>query len=183
MKNIFLILILTCTVASLNGQDIQSIIPHIPTSPQAEAFQRYGEYGVNYSTGVPDISIPLYEINHRGYKLPLALRYYPAALKPGYNYDVFGHGWALSISSCVSRTIEHYPDELKSFVIEEPYDYNYAHFSRDCPDNSCFAERNFAHDKFKAILPDGSSFDFVIDKIDDDLVYTVFKRTAGKNIT
>ncbi len=172
MKNNILIFFLIRCVSHLVGQDVQSPIPHIPTSPQAEAFQRYGEYYVNYSTGVPDISIPLYEINHRGYKMPLALKYYPMPLRPGYNYDVFGHGWSLSVNSCISRTIEGLPDEDDDFIIQRPYDYLFA-FGNNCEYESCLKDFNFVHDKFNAILSNGSSFEFVIDKINGVLNYTI----------
>lgn len=103
----------------LNGQTaIQPVAPSVPTSPQAEAFKKYGDFEINYSTGIPDISIPLFEINHRGYKLPIILKYNPQPLRPGYNYDVYGHGWGLSVNSCISRTIEYLPDEWRDFKLE-----------------------------------------------------------------
>jgi len=178
MKNIVLILIFIGIAALMYGQDAQNVTPQLPTSPQAESFKRYGEYSVNYSTGVPDISIPLYEINHRGYKLPLSLKYYPSPLKPGYNYDVFGHGWGLSINSCISRSIEFLPDEEENFKIEEP-NLNLRDFTNSDPEHplytECFLEENYAPDKFNAILPDGSSFDFVIyyDYFNNIRVFTV----------
>ena len=33
-----------------------------PLSPQAATMQRFGEYPMDYSTGVPHISIPLYDV-------------------------------------------------------------------------------------------------------------------------
>jgi len=71
----FLLLMNLAAIGQTNNS--MSIIPSIPTSPQAEAFSRYGEYSINYQTGVPDISIPIYEINQRGYKLPVALNIIP----------------------------------------------------------------------------------------------------------
>ncbi len=144
---------------AISGQQptLQPVAPSIPTSPQAEAFQRYGDLAINHSTGTPDISIPLFEISHRGYKLPLTLKYNPQPLRPGYNYDVYGHGWGLSIGSCVSRTIEYMPDEWRNFKIETdklPSLFkNYA---------SNVMNFNLGHDIFTAVLPDGSSFEFVI---------------------
>ena len=52
-----------------------TLLPQVATSSQAEAFQKVGDYTVNNSSGMPDISIPLYEIDHCGYKIPLMLRY------------------------------------------------------------------------------------------------------------
>jgi len=141
----------------LNAQNDQSLTPSIPSSPQAEAIKRFGEFGISYFTGVPEISIPLYEINHRGYSLPFTLKYNPQPLKPGYNYDVFGNGWGLSVNSCISRIIEYIPDEQKNFKLDtHVLDYVYKNYSGDLMRN------NWAHDKFSATLPDGSSFDFII---------------------
>jgi hypothetical protein len=170
------LLFIVLSTSSLTAQSLQSLVPVVPTSPQADAFQKYGEYAVNFSTGVPDISIPLYEIDHRGYKIPLALKYFPQALKPGYNYDVYGHGWGLSVNSAVSRSIEGNPDEWSNFNLEEDkFDYYYfidpvaAWYCTTIP--SCNLETlprnnpndyNFFRDKFNVVLPDGSSFDFII---------------------
>jgi hypothetical protein len=163
MKQYFLILSFVIFTFKLAfAQNSAFVPPSIPTSPQAEAFKKYGEYSINYQTGIPDISIPLYEINHYGYKLPLTLSYNPIPLKPGYNYDVFGRGWSLSLRSCISRSIEYAPDESTDFKLD-----NFATAGEpihlDCPNFDCFKVRNFAHDKYNAVLPDGSSFDFVID--------------------
>lgn len=155
--------------AFLNGQPaIQPVVPSVPTSPQAEAFKKYGEFEINYSTGIPDISIPLFEINHRGYHLPMTLKYNPQPLHPGYNYDVYGHCWGLSVSSCVSRTIEYIPDEWKDFQLETNKLSD--EFKKDLTD---FTSINLGYDKFNVVLPDGSSFDFIMRKADSKLRYTV----------
>lgn len=137
-----------------------SIVPSVPTSPQAEAFKMYGNMSVNPGTGIPDISIPLFEIDHHGYRLPLTLRYVPSPFRPGYNYDVFGHGWALSVSSCISRSIEGMPDESSDFKLDTDRLNVYYRNSSGIDFNSL----NLKHDLFTAVLPDGSSFEFVIQK-------------------
>ncbi len=152
---IFMVLNISLTAQADNGQ---SLMPIVPTSPQAEAIQRYGKYEVNNSTGTPDIAVPLFEINHRGYQMPMVLRYSPQPLKPGYNYDVFGHGWSLSVNSCISRSIESIPDEWRDFKIETNKLSDTYHIFEAI--GAC----NFSHDKFSATLPNGTSFDFVIDK-------------------
>ena len=37
----------------------------LPLSPQAASLARYGEYPVSHATGIPDITIPIYEISMR----------------------------------------------------------------------------------------------------------------------
>ena len=87
------------------------IVPDIPSSPQAVAFNRLGDYQVDNNYGMPDISIPLFDIEYHGFNIPLTLHYEATPLKPGYNYDVTGLGWTLSGNSCVSRTIKDRADE------------------------------------------------------------------------
>lgn len=152
-------------------EDLPYQVPSVPTSPQAEAFKRYGSVAVNPGTGVPDISIPLFEINHHGYRLPLALRYSPSPVSPGYNYDVFGRGWALSVSSCISRSIEGMPDERAGFELDtdELAESYFTVTGGYIPE-----QLNLKYDPFSVVLPDGSSFDFVIIKSSQGKIqYTV----------
>ena len=88
-----LMTVLLLSISNMMAQDAnQNIRPDIPPSPQAVAFNRLGNYQVDNNYGMPDISIPLYEIDFHGYKIPLTLRYEASPLKPGYNYDVTGVG-------------------------------------------------------------------------------------------
>lgn len=160
MKHFSMATLLLLTMFSASGQHMQSLAPPIPTSPQAASIMQHGEFGINYYTGIPDISIPIYELNHYGYKLPLSLSYYPQALKPGYNYDVFGHGWGLSINSCVSRTIKSIPDELNDFKLESNLLYQRYESYKDV----MMTNYNWEHDAFNVTLPDGSSFDLILDR-------------------
>ena len=148
-------------VKSSNSADL--IIPSVPASPQATAFQRVGEYKVNNASGTPDISIPLYELDHHGYKIPITLRYLPTPLKHGYNYDVTGHGWTLNMGSCISRTIESSPDERFDFKLNTyPIDRDFS--LRDDRDKiEEFIELcDLGRDRFNATLPNGESFSFFI---------------------
>lgn len=137
-----------------------SFTPSIPTTPQAEAFQKIGEYSVNNASGMPDINLPLFEIDHYGYKIPLILRYIATPLRPGYNYDVTGHGWALTLGSCISRTINSVPDENFNFFLSQNKLYdNYQDLQNA---DALLNQYNFQYDRFQAKLPDGNSFTFYI---------------------
>lgn len=83
----------TLLLSCQNGKaQTNNLIPDTPPTPQAVAFNRLGDYQVNNNYGAPDINIPLFEIDHHGYKIPLALHYEASPMKPGYNYDVTGLG-------------------------------------------------------------------------------------------
>jgi len=171
LRNCILLFAVIHISIALNGQTvIRPVAPSVPTSPQAEAFKKYGDFEINYSTGIPDISIPLFEINHRGYKLPITLKYNPQPLRPGYNYDVYGHGWGLSVSSCISRTIEYIPDEWRDFKLETDKLSNSFEVYRR---GGGITNINLGYDIFNAILPDGSSFEFVVRRGSNGLEYIV----------
>ncbi|MDE8697862.1 hypothetical protein PZH42_27850, partial [Bacteroides cellulosilyticus] len=100
----------------------------------------------------------------------------PTPFHPGNNYDVFGHGWALSVSSCISRSIECMPDETTGFKLDtDQVGKSYRNFTE-----ATMNRLNLKYDLFTAHLPDGSSFDFVIRiKYDGKLEYVV---SGGRDV-
>ena len=94
----------------------------LPPSPQAAALARYGEYPVSLATGVPEISIPLYEIKLGDYTLPISISYHASGIKVDDVASTVGLGWVLNAGGVVSRTICGAPD-LKSG--NSQYNYYY----------------------------------------------------------
>jgi YD repeat-containing protein len=82
-------------------------------SPRAQAFHIYGDIPVSYSSGIPDISIPIYTMSYKGVEVPIVLKYHTASLKPlqqdGSN---MAYGWMLDYGGRISRTVMDEPDEL-----------------------------------------------------------------------
>jgi hypothetical protein len=84
------------------GQDLPKIIK---PSPEAAAFFRFQDYPVDYSTGLPEISVPIYEVKGRSLSLPVSLSYHASGRKV---YDQDGPvavGWSLNAGGMISRTI------------------------------------------------------------------------------
>lgn len=82
----------------------------LPPSPQAAALARYGEYPVSLATGVPEISIPLYEIKLGDYTLPISISYHASGIKVDDVASTVGLGWVLNAGGAVSRTVCGAPD-------------------------------------------------------------------------
>jgi len=82
----------------------------IPPSPQSQELHKYIDFPVDYSTGVPEISIPLYEIKVKGLTIPITLSYHASGIKSGQDDGKVGVGWSLSSDYRVSRTIYGRPD-------------------------------------------------------------------------
>lgn len=152
--------------------DQHYLLPDTPPSPQAVAFNRLGDYEVSNNYGVPDISIPLFEIDFHGYKIPLALHYEAMPMKSGYNYDVTGLGWTLSGNSCVSRTIKDRADELSPYSFSSPFKldsfgdntvsgWDYSGYINDA---------NFQYDSYNVVLPSGRTIPFFMYKNDNGVM-------------
>ena len=73
----------------------------IPPSPQAAALARYAEYPVSHTTGIPDISVPLYEIDLGGFKLPVSINYHASGSRPDQLPTCVGLGWSLNAGGAI----------------------------------------------------------------------------------
>ncbi len=75
----------------------------------------YGEIPVSYYTGVPNISVPLYEIKGKQITVPIYLSYHPAGIRPEIHPGPVGLGWSLRAGGVISRTVKgNGPDESNS---------------------------------------------------------------------
>ncbi|MFP9097905.1 hypothetical protein ACLI09_02525 [Flavobacterium sp. RHBU_24] len=111
----------------------------IPASPTAQTFMRYGEIPVDYSTGVPNISIPLYTLEGRKLSVPISISYHASGIKVNDVASEVGLGWALNAGGIVTRSVNDIRDErrtgIRSYATAEElfYDlYNAEDWSYSC---------------------------------------------------
>ena len=94
---------LCCLITSAQLQkDIQT--PKIvPPSPDAAALGKYGEIPVDKSTGIPDISVPLYEIKTPRFNLPISLSYHASGIKVDEISSWVGCGWVVNAGGVIFK--------------------------------------------------------------------------------
>lgn len=100
-KLYLLIILLLGEYATIKAQ-----IPESPTSsltPNASAIQRYGEIPVSLYTGIPDISIPIYNFVAGKLSLPISLSYHSGGVKPEEHPGWTGMGWTLQAGGAITR--------------------------------------------------------------------------------
>ncbi|HEX8549502.1 MAG TPA: hypothetical protein VF691_21245 [Cytophagaceae bacterium] len=84
----------------------------IPSPPNATAFEKYINQPVNYYTGIPQITIPIYEIKVGDLQLPISLNYHAGGIKVDEIASNVGLGWSLFTGGQVSRNVVGLPDDV-----------------------------------------------------------------------
>ena len=77
------------------GQGQVNIQTPIPNEPTAAALGEYGEVPVSLHTGVPNISIPIFEVKGKKLSLPISLSYHAGGIKVEEVASWVGLGWSL----------------------------------------------------------------------------------------
>jgi YD repeat-containing protein len=87
-------------------------VPNVfPKSPRAAAIDKYGDYPVNEFSGVPEISIPLYEVVSGGFKVPVTLSYHASGIKVNEKAGWVGLGWGVLTGGQITRRVMGGADE------------------------------------------------------------------------
>ncbi|TVZ27854.1 hypothetical protein JM83_2922 [Gillisia sp. Hel_I_86] len=85
-----------------------------PISPEAAAFQTYGNTPVNYITGTPNVTIPLYEFKGLEASLPVNLNYDASGVKVEELSSWVGLKWNLNLGGRIVRIVNGLPDDYIS---------------------------------------------------------------------
>lgn len=89
-------------------------MPGVP-SPTAASLGQYAKYAVSSYTGVPDISVPLYELTVDDFKLPISLSYNTEGVKIANVASWVGTGWSLNCGGVITRNVMDIPDDMAGF--------------------------------------------------------------------
>lgn len=144
-------------------------------TPEAAAFQKYGEFTVSEFTGTPDIRIPLYTLKYKDVEIPIELTYDAEGITVEQEASWVGLGWNLMVGGCVNlvqsgstdpRILFSGESERTDFMSQGTGDFLYAEGSDlSCGDlliadlRNGFGERDY----FRATLPKGGCLSFSID--------------------
>lgn len=92
----------------LSAQELPQIVP---PAPNAAAMVKYVDMPVSYVTGIPNISVPIYNISHGEISLPVNLSYHAGGIRVEEIASWVGLGWSLNAGGVVSRTTKGLPDD------------------------------------------------------------------------
>jgi len=130
MKKQFLLFVLFLSILSFGQtEDRYFYSPYIehytnvlPQTPNAANFTIYGDTPVDYSTGVPNINIPIYTLEVDGVQVPISLSYHASGVKVDDLASVVGLKWTLNAGGGIFRSVKGgRADEFGWVTVENSY--------------------------------------------------------------
>uniref|UniRef100_UPI00374CD7C8 hypothetical protein n=1 Tax=Ferruginibacter sp. TaxID=1940288 RepID=UPI00374CD7C8 len=109
------------TVAQSNPYNEVSI-----ASPTAASLGKYADIPVNYHTGIPQVSIPIYTVKEGPLSLPISISYHASGIKVLEVASWVGAGWSLNAGGVITRTVQGAPDERQT---SNTYNQTHGHIS------------------------------------------------------
>nr|WP_319570098.1 BACON domain-containing protein [uncultured Draconibacterium sp.] len=95
----------------LNAQDLNPYSNIIPPNPDAASLAKYADFPVDLSSGVPQISIPLWSIKCGDINVPISLSYHASGIPVAETPSYVGLGWTLNAGGAITRTIRGTADD------------------------------------------------------------------------
>src|SRR5690606_6672395 len=86
-----------------------------PSSPSVSSITQYENYPVDYFTGMPNISVPIYTLPTRSeaVSIPLVVNYHASNVAPSHaNAGNCGRGWSINPGAVITRKLTGDPDEI-----------------------------------------------------------------------
>ena len=171
IKKIILCSALIIRGVLLHSQSSQELVIQ---TPNAASLGVFGSIPVNYYTGTPDISIPLYTLKAGKITVPINLRYHPGSVKPNEHPGWVGLGWNLQSYGTITR-VQH--GEVDEYNHHDNYP---SYFNKG---KNLLNESNWdSTDKLKEYFEFRAANDLSYPDADADEFYFSFMEYSGKFI-
>lgn len=127
LRNCFYVIVAVCFIlkwddikAQTVGQGRTQIF-----APNTYSFGLYGDVPVDYSSGLPQVNIPLMTFSDREINLDVSLSYHASGIKVDQEATWVGLGWVLNAGGIITREIRGLPDGYKngSFLTRTTFPY------------------------------------------------------------
>ncbi|WP_299460896.1 hypothetical protein [uncultured Microscilla sp.] len=84
----------------------QAQTQNIPPSPNAAALEKFADVPISLYTGIPNVSVPIYQLKSRTLSVPVSLSYHYTGFQPNTTPSWVGLGWALNAGGVITRTVK-----------------------------------------------------------------------------
>jgi hypothetical protein len=96
-----------CAFSKGYSQELPKVIK---PSPETAALFRFADYPMDYSTGLPQISIPIYQVQSGSLSVPISISYHASGRRVSDQDGPVALGWSLNAGGMISRTVYGAPD-------------------------------------------------------------------------
>jgi len=115
-RYVFFLFLLVFTSFQLPGQTLSDSLPQvIPPSPTVANLMHFEEVPIDYYSGQPDISLPIFSKKvYKGLNVNIGLKYSTMGVRIDERSGWTGTGWSLQAGGTISRTVRGIPDETNT---------------------------------------------------------------------
>ena len=82
----------------------------LPTTPEAASLHKFVDIPVDLNSGIPNVSIDLFELKFRDFTLPININYHSSGIKVSEISSNIGAGWSLNAGGLISANVNNVPD-------------------------------------------------------------------------
>lgn len=108
---VLLPILLLIKIVSFGQQVNNNYLPVVsPVSPKAFEFIKYTDIPVSKYTGIPNISIPLFELKTDAYSMPISLSYHSNGFRVTEEAGWTGLGWNLNVGGSIVQVVNGFDD-------------------------------------------------------------------------
>ena len=158
---IFLVVIIVSPYNIISQPQNGYVKDVVMAAPNATAMSKFVDVPVSTSTGIPQINIPIYTLNHGTRSLPISLNYHAGGIKISEPASWVGLNWALNAGGMITRSIAGKADELSGGYWANGPNLP-GQLIGQCQSAYCGQPYDFEPDLFTASYP-GGSFKFFFD--------------------
>lgn len=120
-----ILIVVSFSVHAQGNPCIQYLPEYMPQSPTAQQIAKGIDFPVNYYSGIPDITIPLYQIEVGNLSVPVILTYQGGGIRPSQEATSVGLGWSLQAGGAVTRTVKCADDFMEYGASDSQYTVGY----------------------------------------------------------
>ncbi|MEO1255324.1 MAG: hypothetical protein AAFY41_10620, partial [Bacteroidota bacterium] len=151
--NFICILFSTYTIAQIVDPSTSNYLPNpisrdIIASPTASGITRYADIPVDYYSGKPQISIPIYTLSENDINLPIHLSYHSDAIKVDDIASWVGLNWSLMAGGTITRLTHGLPDELPLGFLDLIKNFNHPVYGLNSTNTNDILDREDATDLY-----------------------------------
>lgn len=138
---LFLLFLLLPIGKGFSQEQLVNYEVHRP-SVNAEQFNIGASIETSLSKGQPSVSIPLFELQGKGYNLPISLMFYGGDVNSETEASNIGLGWSLMAGGCITATVKDKEDDFITTKDKAPWQFEEKYLEKNLHTPGAISDMN-----------------------------------------